>query len=71
MIKTIYTIQRTLEGKRSFYGPIHGSQDCYVTICGVCVEPKKWWIHANNCDGEITCTKCLKILKGNVNLERK
>ena len=60
-MKTLYTFQMAREDD-SLYDATHGSDDGFVTICGEEVD-RNWWITDNNFNGDITCKKCLKILK--------
>lgn len=59
----MYTIQKCSKDSK-FYGSIHGSNDAYITICGKEID-ETFYILTNNYDDEITCKKCLKILKKN------
>jgi len=56
-MKTRYTVSEY----DSLLGPVHGSDDGEITICGQELD-HHWWIVDNTYDGEITCKKCIKIL---------
>jgi len=62
-MKTLYTISKC---KRKtgleIYEKSHGSHDAETTLCGISLN-EDWYITNNTYDGIITCNKCLKILK--------
>lgn len=60
-MNALYTVQRCRKDD-TLYGPSHGSMDGDITICGIETD-HNWWITNNTFDGEITCKKCLSILK--------
>uniref|UniRef100_A0A6M3L2X9 Uncharacterized protein n=1 Tax=viral metagenome TaxID=1070528 RepID=A0A6M3L2X9_9ZZZZ len=60
-MNTLYTVQKCRLKDVIFYGPIHGSDDGNITICGMSVN-EEYYIINNTFDGEITCIKCLDIL---------
>ena len=61
-MKTLYTIRRCRKNG-ILYGPSHGADDTYNTVCGVPITAGNWWVTSNVFDGEITCSKCLAVLK--------
>ena len=62
MIKnTLYTVQRCRLKDDVFYGPIHGSHDGEITVCGQEIN-YLWHIIDNVFEGRITCKKCISLL---------
>jgi len=57
----LYTVSRCRKDD-SLYGPVHGSMDGQKTACGQDIGDG-WYIVTNGFDGEITCRKCLAILR--------
>jgi len=53
-----YTVRRCKKDD-TLYGPIHGSPDGDVTLCGQETD-HNWWILTNDFSGKITCKKCLE-----------
>jgi len=59
---TLYTVVRC-KIDDTLYGPSHGSTDGYNTVCEQKID-HHWYITNNTFDGEITCKRCLKIIRG-------
>ncbi len=60
-MKILYTVRR-IRKDDTLYGSIHGSKNGCDTVCGFSLN-HNWYIINNTFDGEITCKKCLKILR--------
>lgn len=76
MFATKYTInlttRRWTERMKSMKATTHGSDDGRFSVCGIDFENPRWntWqgiITSNNYDGEITCKKCIKVLREELN----
>jgi hypothetical protein len=62
-----YSVQKCKLSKNNinnldFYGNIHGSHDCYTTLCNQEIN-HRWYIHNTTFNGKITCKQCLKVMK--------
>ena len=60
--KCLYTVRRCKLDTEKLYGPSHGSTTGEQTLCGQTLN-HYWYITDNVFEGEITCKKCLKIMK--------
>lgn len=60
-MKPQYTIQRITKKDRLF-GPVHGTEKVIVTLCGREID-YSWYVLTTDCDGDVTCKKCLKQMK--------
>lgn len=65
MARTVfYTVSKIRLKSDDLYGPVHASDDGYVTVCGVEIARNgKWYIVTNSFDGIVTCCKCNRILE--------
>ncbi len=61
-MKTLYTVKRCKKDG-TLYGPSHGSDNGYTTLCDQEIVANTWWITNNTFTGEITCKKCNQLLK--------
>jgi len=63
---TVYRTKTTDKNDDRQVGPIHGAVDDLETICGLKIT-YFFWINKNRDIelSDITCKKCLKVLKGN------
>lgn len=52
----LYTVRRVRKDDTR-YGPEHGADDEYQTLCGLPIG-EHWWIETNNGTGTVTCPKC-------------
>ena len=57
----LYTVQRVKTGN-VLYNLKHGATTGDRTICGIELD-HHWYISNNTFDGDISCQKCLKLLK--------
>jgi len=66
MFKPMYTI-RKVTAKDVLYGPIHGTDNSLITLCGKDISKKawQWYIVTTNYDGDVTCKSCKKKIKEN------
>jgi len=53
-----YTVQACHKSGAK-YGPIHGSSDCNMTLCGKGIDENWWILTTNGCGATITCKKCV------------
>lgn len=56
---TAYTVRRCRKNGKP-YGPCHGSEDGWGTLCGEVID-SDWVITNNSATGKITCKECLRI----------
>lgn len=61
-LHTLYAVQKCKNNESQLYKTKHGSHDGDETVCGIRLN-YNWYISNNTFDGEITCKKCLKLLK--------
>ena len=58
MNKPVYTVSRCRDDG-TFYGPVHSSRDCDITLCGKNVDDR-WWVVSNSGELDtVTCKQCL------------
>lgn len=68
-MKPQYTVSRCRKGttysSAELYGKVHGcnSYEMIQTLCGTDMRSRYWYVITNNRDGEVTCPKCLKVMK--------
>lgn len=63
-MNTLYTVHRCkYKHGTDIHKTSHGSANSETTICGKDITTGMWCIINNTYDGEITCKKCLSILK--------
>jgi len=60
-LHTLYTVRRVRKDDE-LYGPNHASDDAETTACGLRTD-HNWWITSNCFDGDITCRKCLDLIR--------